>query len=96
MMNKEEAKQVVHAELESYRTKPYSELVEMIGAEPVTGKLAGPSGKWYQIEIEAFWDDKPNGNIRVVGSIDDGGLRAFSPLTDSFIKSPSNEFVGES
>ncbi|MGB2862528.1 MAG: hypothetical protein WBC05_04310 [Sedimentisphaerales bacterium] len=94
-MNKEEAKHIVQAELESYRAKPYSELVQMIDAESVTGEFIGPSGKRYQIEIQAFWDDKSNGNIRVLGAIDDGGLRALVPLTDSFIKSPSNEFVGE-
>lgn len=94
-MNKEEAKQVVHAELESYRTKLYSELVQMIGAGPANSEVTSPSGRRYQVEIEAFWDDKPSGNIRVVGGIDDGCWRAFVPLTDGFIKSPSNEFVGE-
>ena len=94
-MNKEEARQIIQAELESYRAKPYSELIQMIDAESVTGELIGPSGKRYQIEIQAFWDDKPNGNIRVSGAIDDEGWRAFVPLTDSFIKSPSNEFIGE-
>ena len=95
-MDKEDAKQIIHAELEFYRAKPYSDLVQIIDAEPVTGELIGPSsGKRYQFEIQAFWDHKPNGNIRVVGCIDDGGWSAFVPLTDDFIKSPSNEFVGE-
>jgi hypothetical protein len=69
--------------------------MQMINAEPITGNRVGASGACYQIEIQASWDDKPNGNIRVVGSIDDGGLRAFFPLTEDFIKSPLNEFVGE-
>jgi len=94
-MNKKEARQIIQAELESYRAKPYSELVKMIDAEPVTGEVTGPSGKLYQIEIQAFWDGKPNGDIRVMGCIDDGGWRAVHPLTDDFIKSPSNNFVGE-
>ena len=67
----------------------------MIDAEPITGERTGPSGKWYQIEIQAFWDGKPDGDIRVMGSIDDGGWRAYFPLCEDFIKSPSNEFVGE-
>ena len=67
----------------------------MIDAEPVTGERTGSSGKWYQIKIQAFWDGKPGGDIRVVGSVDDGGWRTFCPFTESFIKSPSNEFVGE-
>ena len=94
-MNKEEAKQIIRVELESFRAKPYSELVQMIGAEPVTSERTGPSGKRYQIEIQVFWDDKAGGDIRVVGSIDDGGWRAYRPLCEDFIKNPANEFVGE-
>ena len=40
-------------------------------------------------------DAKPDNNIRVSVSIDDGGLRAFFPMTDDFIMSPSGAFVGE-
>ena len=94
-MNKEEAKKIIQAELEHFRAKPYAELIQMIGAGPITGERIGPSGQWYQIEVEAFWDGQPDGDIRVLGSIDDGGLRAFSPLSDDFIKSPSDQFVGE-
>ena len=94
-MNKEEAKQIIGAEIEQFRAKPYLELVQMIGAEPITVERTAPSGQCYQIEIEAFWDGKRNGDVRVVGCIDDGGLRAFVPLTDDFIKSSSNEFIGE-
>ena len=53
------------------------------------------SGKQYQVEIEFFWDGKPDKNIRVMGAIDDGGLRAMMPLTESFILSPDGTFVGE-
>ena len=94
-MNKEEASQVIRAELEPLRVKPYLELIEMIDAEPLTGDRTGASGGKYQIEIQAFWDDKPKGDIRVMGSIDDGGWRAFFPRCYDFIKSPFNEFVGE-
>jgi hypothetical protein len=94
-MDKKEAREIIKAELELFRTKPYSELIQMIDAEPVTGERNCPSGKWYQIEIQAFWDDKSGGNVRVLGSIDDGGWRAFFPLCDDFIKSPSDGFVGE-
>lgn len=94
-MDKKEAKQVILAVLEPFRAKPYAELIQMIDAEPVTGERASSSGKQYQIEIQVFWDNKPNGNIRVIGEIDDGGWRAYFPLTEDFIKSPSNEFVGE-
>ena len=67
----------------------------MIDMEPITYELTGQNGTKYQIEIQAFWDDKPGGNIRVTGNIDDGGLRVFIPLTDGFIKGPGEEFIGE-
>lgn len=95
IMNKGQAKKIIQADLESYRAKPYSELVQMIDAQPITKEFTSTDGKRYQIEIQAFWDDKPNGNIRIVGAIDDGGWRSYVPLTDDFIKSPSNEFIGE-
>jgi hypothetical protein len=94
-MNKQEAKEILKQQLDTYRNRPYSELTKMIDTNPVTYELRGPSGTSYQIEIQAFWDNKPNGNIRVKGSIDDGGLRAFAPNSDGFIKNPKDEFIGE-
>jgi hypothetical protein len=52
-------------------------------------EVTGPSGRKYQIEYDIVWDHKPpNGDIRIIGSVDDGGLRAFAPLTDSRLVSP--------
>ena len=76
-MTKEEARRIMRTELESFRAKRRSELIQMIDAEAVTAERAGPSGKWYQIEIQAFWDDRPDGNIRVLDGIsgkDDGKM----------------------
>jgi hypothetical protein len=92
-MNKQEAKEIIRKQLDVYRRMPYFELIKLIDADPIAYEIRGPSGVLYQIEIEAFWDDKPNGNIRVVGSIDDGGLRAFVPLSDDFIKNSKDEFI---
>ena len=36
-----------------------------------------------------FWDDQEGGNMRVLGAVDDGGWRAFVPLCEDFIKTPS-------
>jgi hypothetical protein len=94
-MDKKVALRTINQLLLPYREKPYSELVEMIGKEPVTGQIVVPSGQCFQYEIEAFWDDRSSGNIRVLGSIDDGGMRAVYPLCSDFIKSPENTFVGE-
>jgi hypothetical protein len=94
-MDREETKRIIQEELKALRVKPHAELMQMIEAEPIAGRRVGASGACYQVEVQAFWDDKPNGNIRVMGSIDDGGPRAFAPLAADFIKSPSNEFIGE-
>ena len=94
-MNRQEAESIVAEQLKSYREKPYSELVKLMGQKPSTFEIRGPSGVLYQLEIQAFWDDQPNGNVRIMASIDDGGLRAFSPINDDFIKSPAGKFVGE-
>jgi hypothetical protein len=94
-MDRKEARQIIISELEPFRKKPFIELANMVDAEPYTKTMTSEDGKFYQIEIQAIWDDKPGGNIRVLGSIDDGGIRAFFPLTEDFIKSPMDEFVGE-
>jgi hypothetical protein len=47
--------------------------------------VVGESGANYQIEFDVFWDSKPDGNLRIMASVDDGGWQAFLPLTDSFI-----------
>ena len=93
-MNKEEAKSIIAAELEKYRSQQYEELIKIIN-ESIAYEITTSGGICYQIEIQAFWDNKPNRNIRVMGSIDDGGIRAFVPLCDDFIKSPSGDFIGE-
>jgi hypothetical protein len=94
-MDKAEVQRLISTELEAYRAKTYKELVSLIGSEPITYDVTGSDGTKYQIEIEAAWDNEPNGNIRILGSIDDGGFRSFCPMSDDFIKSPSDEFIGE-
>lgn len=94
-MNKTEAIEIIEKELASFRPKAYTELKKMIGIEPITKEITSINDIHYQIEIYAHWDDKPNEDIRVCGSIDDGGWRAFSPLCRDFIKSPNGQFVDE-
>jgi hypothetical protein len=95
-MNSAEAKAVLEAELAKYRSRPYGELAAMVGKSERVEATA-PSGTWYQIVVQALWDDpkKPNTILRVAGAIDDGGIRAYVPLTDSFLVTPTGEFVGE-
>lgn len=94
-MDKNEAKIILNKEIETFRKKSYVELAKIVDAEPIAYQLNTPSGTQYQIEVQTFWDDVPKGDIRVMGCIDDGGLRAFSPLTSCFIKDPTDKFVDE-
>ena len=94
-MDKQEAKKIIAQELKTFRDKPYHELIQMIDAEPIVYEVSGSQGATYQTEIQAFWDDKPNKDIRIIGAIDDCGWRVYSPLCDGFIKNPEGEFIGE-
>jgi hypothetical protein len=91
-MNKAEAKLLVSKELDAFAARPYGELVAKIGHTEVKS-VVGESGAVYQIELDVFWDSKPNENLRIVGSIDDGGWRAFVPLTESRIMKADGTFV---
>lgn len=93
-MDKAEALQVLREHLGRYRRRTHRELTSLIG-EPETSTVRGPSGAEYQIEIEALWDDEAGSNLRVLGSIDDGGFRALVPVCDDFIVTAEGSFVGE-
>jgi hypothetical protein len=54
-----------------------------------------PTDRRYQLELVCVWDSQPRGDVRVMASIDDGGLRAFVPLGRDFIKRPDGIVVGE-
>lgn len=86
-MERAEAKRVLRDELRRYRKRSYRELQALL-AEPEVFTVTGASGAEYQIEVQAVWDDRPGGRLRVLGSIDDGGLRAYAPLSDDFLVDP--------
>ena len=88
------ARRVLKEWLTKLRAIPYRELASRVDSV-TTDDVVRDSERSWQLEIQVLWDDEPNGNVRVIVSIDDGGLRAFVPLTESFVKSPSGEFVGE-
>jgi hypothetical protein len=93
-MNSVEARRILTERLGKLRAMPYQELAAKIDAM-FTEEIARDSERSWQLEFEVNWADEPSGNIRVTGIIDDGGLRAFVPLTASFVKTPSGEFVDE-
>jgi len=49
---------------------------------------------WLKLEILIRWDGKRGGDVRVMGSIDDGGWRAFLPLCSDLLMTPSGEVEG--
>lgn len=105
-MNKTEALDVLRSELARWRQLPWSALRDQIERCPPNGwpkrrgysetvEIRGASGAHYQVQIQLFWDDQPADVIRVLGAVDDGGLRAFVPVTDDFLMRPDGSFVGE-
>ena len=93
-MNEKEAQELLQQQLSRLRSQSYAELVQQIG-DVSSFEATGPTGASYQIEIQFIWDDQQDGNIRVMGAIDDGGIRAFMPLSLSFIMSPAGKFIDE-
>jgi hypothetical protein len=88
------AKKVLHGWVTKLRAVSYRELASRVDSV-TTDEVVRDSERSWQLEVQVLWDDEPDGNIRVVVSIDDGGLRAFVPITESFVKSPTGGFVGE-
>ena len=96
-MNLDEANQLLSEQVQRLRQLSYPELTHFIEEDNnQVLEIQGPSGTRYCCEIDFCWDGKPLGNVRVIAGIDDGGLRAFYPLTQSFIKAADESFVGES
>ena len=93
-MDKADALQVLRVQLEPWRRRTYAELAREVGHSH-RFELTAPSGTWYQGDVRVHWDDKPDGAIRVIGAIDDGGWRAYVPLTETFILGSDGAFVGE-
>lgn len=93
-MNKTEALSILQDQLQPWRKRSWVQLREEVGSSH-RFEVTAESGTRYQGEVQVFWDDKPECAIRVMASIDDGGWRAFVPVTEDFILAPDGTFVGE-
>jgi len=89
-----EARNVLRQFLARYRQIPYAVLAARVN-EFDKEIVARQGGGFWQLQADFFWDDALRGNVRVMAAIDDGGLSACVPITDSFIKSPNDLFIGE-
>lgn len=95
-MDHEEALDVLGRFLIPLRELSYAELRERTTNGVIDiHEATGASGAMYQVEIQYFWDGDPGVNVRVLGAVDDGGLRALMPVAGDFIKAPDGSFVGE-
>lgn len=89
-MNTEEATALVRQQLMEYRRMAYVDLCRLVDMRLPTLVLKGASGAEYQVVVQLHWEGKRGGDIRVIGLIDDGGWRAFVPLSQDFITGPNN------
>ena len=94
-MNEQVAYALINAELARFQKLSYADLTALIGKDE-TKEIVGEDGTTYQLEIEAFWDGNKGGDVRLLITADDGGWRAFKPLTGDFIMRPDGSFVGQS
>ena len=94
-MDTGEARQIAGERIQALRRLSYAQLRDRYLKNSEDVEVVGPSGARYQVETEAVWDDRSAGNLRVLVAVDDGGWRAFVPLTESFIIAPDGTFVGE-
>lgn len=83
-MSDEEAKGILTSEFLKLRALDYQTLVNRLVDEVERFEAIGQSGKRYNVELQGYWDDDEHRDLRVIASIDDGGLRTFLPFTDAF------------
>jgi hypothetical protein len=89
-----EAREIMDTQIHRLRTLPYAELIGYL--EPVALEVQAPSGRIFQIEIEAVWDDRKRQHLRVMVYMDDGTGMRFKPfLSDDFIVASDGGFIGE-
>ena len=93
-MDRAEARGVALGRLEELRGLSYAELLTRLFDRQETSDVIGRSGGRYRLEVQVLKEGRGE-NLRVMVSVDDGGVSAFSPLTESFIITPEGSFVGE-
>jgi hypothetical protein len=92
-MNDEVVHALIDIWLRELRQRTYK-VVSLMG-NPQTREVTGADGKNYQLGAEVFWDGERSGDILVIVAGDDGGWRAFRPLTRDFIMSRQGAFIGK-
>ena len=89
-MDNVEAQAILDERLAGYGARAFVDLVPLVKASVVeTSEVLGSNGTVYQFEVQFVWDDQAGGPIRVLGAIDDGGIRAFFPMGRSIVVLPT-------
>ena len=94
-VNNAEAEGIIDTELAKYRDRTYEQLSEITEAPKQSREVIGASGTTYYVDVYARWDREVGGPIRLWVTADDGGWRAFLPMSKTFIKAADGSFVGE-
>lgn len=89
-MDNVEAQAILDERLAVYGARAFVDLVPLAKASVVeTCEVLGSNGTVYQVEVQFVWDGQAGGPIRVLGAIDDGGIRAFFPMGRSIVVLPT-------
>lgn len=92
-MSRRKAKEIIKHQLKELEGKSYTELKKYIGQYFIKKFEITDNRKGYWGDIQVFWDDKENENIRVMGCISYSFFTSFLPVCDSFIITPENKFL---
>lgn len=96
-MSKDEMRAILSEHLAKFRAWSYAQLAERVERDCLQHiEGTASDGTRYQMEFQAFWDDKPQGDVRICGDLSAepqrlllGFLPIYTPdVTDSFIMSP--------
>ncbi|HET9411072.1 MAG TPA: hypothetical protein VFO75_04220, partial [Candidatus Dormibacteraeota bacterium] len=93
-MDEKEARPLLKTRVSQLRAMSYHDLRALLDKETVI-EVEASTGRRYTIETSVFWDGAKDRDLRVIVSIDDGGWRAYAPMTDDFIMAPDGSFVDE-
>jgi hypothetical protein len=85
-MDRREAAAIADAVVGELEAIPFQALVDRFLGEIEVRVETGASGVEYQVEIQAMWDRRGPGDLRVMVGVDDGSLRgAFRPVSRDFL-----------
>lgn len=91
---KDRLRSVLAGELDKFKELSYQGLRNKVGQTETLQSGQIGNKDFYQVEIDFFFDDpREKKDIRVLGLIDDGGLRSFAPISDSFIMTPDGKLL---